>query len=70
VDLIKFDIEGAEWEVFGASCFVHGVRFIVGEMKGNASECMKFIQLFKKHTGYCYALARGIYYVFLRLKGE
>jgi len=49
VDLLKFDIEGVEYEVFAGSRLVHQVRWIVGELKGRAPEIERFIALFPYH---------------------
>lgn len=49
VDLLKFDIEGVEYEVFAGSRLVHQVRWIVGELKGRAPEIERFIALFPHH---------------------
>jgi FkbM family methyltransferase len=46
VDIIKFDIEGAEYEVFLRSRLVHDVRHIVGEMKTDPEDLKRFLALF------------------------
>jgi FkbM family methyltransferase len=49
VDLIKFDIEGVEHQVFSRANLVHQVRFLVGEMKALPSEIDQFVSLFPQH---------------------
>lgn len=49
VDLIKFDIEGVEHDVFRASRLIHRVSWIVGEIKGNETYVQSFVSLFPRH---------------------
>lgn len=55
VDLIKFDIEGAELEVFSGSSQVKGVSHLVGEVHGKAVDIRKFTALF---PNYCFHFKR------------
>jgi FkbM family methyltransferase len=49
VDLIKFDIEGVEYQAFFRSNLVHHVRYLVGEMKASPSGIDRFVKLFPYH---------------------
>ena len=49
VDLVKFDIEGIEYDVFSASRHIHEVRWIVGELKGDTEHIERFLNLFPHH---------------------
>jgi FkbM family methyltransferase len=49
VDLVKFDIEGIEYEVFSASKRVQEVPWIVGELKGGMGQIKRFVHLFPHH---------------------
>jgi len=66
VDLVKFDIEGMEYEVFSASALVHQVRWIVGEMKAGPSEIEQFITLFPHYESQIHWQAPKIAYVYLK----
>ncbi len=67
-DLVKFDIEGVEYEVFSASRSVHHVRWIVGEMKAMPPEIERFIALFPHHDAQVRWQTPKIAYVYLRQK--
>jgi len=49
VDLVKFDIEGMEYEVFSHSRLVHEVHYLVGEMKASEEGLKRFLALFPQH---------------------
>jgi FkbM family methyltransferase len=68
VDLIKFDIEGMEQEVFAASRRVHRVPHIVGEMKGSEDDLHRFLELFPHHQSRCRSLTTKIHLVYLHRK--
>ena len=68
VDVVKFDIEGAEFDVFSQSRRVHDVRFIVGELKGTAEDIGRFLALFPRHQASVRWIGPNIAYVALRLK--
>lgn len=57
VDMIKFDIEGVEREVFAYSKLVHGVKHIVGEIKASPEQARDFLRLSPLHKGYLFPLA-------------
>jgi FkbM family methyltransferase len=64
-DLVKFDIEGMEQEVFAASRLVHKVRFVVGEMKANDDEVKRFLALFTHHQTHVNRLTAKMHLVYL-----
>ena len=68
VDLIKFDIEGMEYEVFSTSRLVHEVPWIVGEIKGDQQEVQRFIQLFPQHRGEVMYCSSKMVYIYLNKK--
>jgi FkbM family methyltransferase len=68
VDLIKFDIEGVEYEVFSCSELVHGLRHIVGEMKASRPEIERFINLFPGHITQCHQAAKNMSMIYLNKK--
>ncbi len=49
VDVVKFDIEGSEFDVFSRSKLVHDVRFVVGELKGTVEDISHFLAIFPRH---------------------
>jgi len=66
VDLIKFDIEGVEHQVFSRSNFVHQVRFLVGEMKALPSEIDQFVTLFPQHQVSIQRIGKRMHFMQLR----
>ena len=68
VDLIKFDIEGAEDEVFSHSRRVHDVKYIVGEMKAPLPKVEKLLSLFPGHDAKIREAAKYIHIVYLQHK--
>ena len=66
VDMIKFDIEGIEWDVFSRSMRVHTVGHIVGEIKAPYEKARRFLGLFPNHEGYLLPLADRMFLVYLR----
>jgi len=70
VDLIKFDIEGVEHEVFSHSRRVHEVKHIVGEMKAPLSEVEKLRSLFPRHDAKVRRAARNMYLIHLALREQ
>ena len=70
VDLIKFDIEGVEEEVFSHSQRVHEVKHIVGEMKAPLSEVEKLSSLFPRHDAKIRRAARNMYMIHLVLREQ
>lgn len=65
VDLVKFDIEGVEYEVFSASRWVQEVPWIVGEMKGGTGQVERFVRLFPHHCAEVVWVARKMAVVYL-----
>ena len=65
VDLVKFDIEGGEYEVFSASRRVQEVPWIVSEMK-RGRQIERFIHLFPHHCPEVVWVARKMAVVYLR----
>jgi len=65
-DLVKFDIEGLEYEVFAASRLVQDVFWIVGELKGDAGQVERFVRLFPDHCAKVVWLARNMAVVYLQ----
>lgn len=70
VDLIKFDIEGVEYEVFSASHLVHKVPWIVGEIKGSQQEIRRFIDLFPHHDVAIRRYAPKMAFIYLKSKQD
>jgi FkbM family methyltransferase len=70
VDLIKFDIEGVENEVFSHSRRVHEVKHIVGEMKASLSEVEKLRSLFPGHDAKIRQAAKNMYLIHLVLREQ
>ncbi len=68
VDLIKFDIEGVEDEVFSHSRRVHEVKHIVGEMKAALPEVEKLRSLFPGHDAKIRQAAKHMYMIDLHHK--
>jgi FkbM family methyltransferase len=68
VDLIKFDIEGAEDEVFSHSRRVHEVKHIVGEMKAALPEVEKLRSRFPGHDAKIRQAAKHMYMIDLHHK--
>jgi hypothetical protein len=66
VDLVKFDIEGIEYEVFSASKRVQEVSWIVGELKGEMGQIKRFVYLFPHHCAEVVWIARKMAVVYLR----
>lgn len=64
IDLIKFDIEGAEWEVFRASHLVHNVQFIIGELKADEYRVMWFRNLLPFHEALFRRGAQKVWYIY------
>lgn len=69
VDLVKFDIEGVEYEVFAASRLVHQVRWIVGELKARPPEVERFLTLFPSHNARLHWQTPKMAYIYLKRKG-
>lgn len=65
VDVVKFDIEGAEVEVFSRSRLIHDVRWITGELKRTREEVQAFLALFPEHEPSVRWNASGMAYVTL-----
>jgi FkbM family methyltransferase len=65
-DLIKFDIEGAEYEVFSAARHVSDVPVVVGEMRGQKAQLERFFALFPRHEALVVSLTPKLHYVYLR----
>jgi FkbM family methyltransferase len=65
VDLIKFDIEGVECEVFSHSQLVCRVQRIVGEMKAPFTEIEDFVKLFPNHIVEILQAAKNMYLIYL-----
>jgi len=70
VDLVKFDIEGVEYEVFAASRLVHQVEWIVGELKGSPPEVERLIALFPNHNKKVLWHTPKMAFIYLRSKEE
>jgi FkbM family methyltransferase len=68
IDLIKFDIEGVEYEVFSCSQLVHDTNYLVGEIKGSHAEIDRFVGLFPSHYAEVTQAAKHMYYIYLRHK--
>jgi FkbM family methyltransferase len=65
-DLIKFDIEGVEREVFAASRRVHEVPYLVGEIKGKQEDIEQILALFSNHKAEVRSATPKIHYIYLR----
>lgn len=65
-DLVKFDIEGMEYEVFSVSRLIHEIRFIVGELKGSEAEVKRSLELFPRHDALLTGITPRMHYVYLR----
>lgn len=65
-DLIKFDIEGSEYDVFSAAQYVRHVRVVVGEIKGQKADLSRFCALFPEHQALVLSLTSKLHYVYLR----
>ena len=70
VDLIKFDIEGAEYEVFAHSKLAHEVEHIVGEMKGGPEELRRFCALFLDHVARWRSITPRMHLIYLQHKAS
>lgn len=65
-NLIKFDIEGIEREVFAASQRVHEVFYLVGEVKANREELEALLKLFPYHKAVVKSISRKMHLIYLR----
>lgn len=65
VDLLKFDIEGIEYEVFSSSRRVQEVPWIVGELKGETGQIKRFVRLFPHHCARLIWLTQKMALVYL-----
>ena len=65
-DLVKFDIEGMEYEVFSHSSLVHEVHYLVGEMKASEEELKRFLALFPHHEAQVRSGTAKMQVVYLR----
>ncbi len=65
-DLIKFDIEGMEYEVFSHSRLVHEVHYLTGEMKTSKEELKQFLALFPHHEAQVRDVTAKMKVVYLR----
>jgi FkbM family methyltransferase len=65
VDLIKFDIEGVEYQAFFRSNLVHHVRYLVGEMKASPSEIDRFVKLFPYHHASIQRVDKNMHFMHL-----
>ena len=70
VDLIKFDIEDLEYQVFSQSQLVHHVNRLVGEIKAPLTEIDRFLSLFPSHTPETRQAAKHMYYIYLSHGGS
>ena len=70
VDLVKFDIEGVEYEVFAASRLVHQIRWIVGELKADPIEIWRFLAVFPHHDAQVHWQTPKMAYVYLKRKEQ
>ena len=66
VDLIKFDIEGAEKEVFASSQLVHEIPYLVGEIKASDRELQEFLILFPYHKVEIINIASKMHFIHLQ----
>ncbi len=64
-DLIKFDIEGLEYEVFSRSLKAQNVHQIVGEVHGKSSHVKDFLDLFPNHVKHVKRFSSDMYIVYL-----
>ncbi len=65
VDIIKFDIEGLEYEVFASSRLAQSVKCIVGEMKAEFADLERFLALFPGHDARWVSVAQKMYLIYL-----
>lgn len=65
-DLIKFDIEGVEREVFAASRRIHEVPYLVGEIKATREELSKFLTLFPHHSAAVRDITSKMHFIYLQ----
>lgn len=68
VDLIKFDIEELEYDIFSQSRLVHQVNRLVGEIKAPSTEIDRFLSLFPSHTPEIRQEAKHMYFIYLSHK--
>ena len=68
VDLVKFDIEGSEYEVFSHSRNIHRVKLVVGEMKALPKELTRFLELFLSHEFQYRSVTSKMHLIALRRK--
>jgi hypothetical protein len=66
VDLVKFDIEGNEYDVFSHSQLVHGVSYIIGEIKASQESLKHFLSLFPHHKSFVNHLTSKMHIIFLK----
>jgi FkbM family methyltransferase len=65
VDLIKFDIEGLEYQVFSNSSTVQYVNHLVGEVHGHAVDVNQFLSLFPNHCKHIKSYSNEMNIVYL-----
>ena len=65
VDLIKFDIEGMEYEVFSRSSKVQDVNHLVGKVHGKEVDVNKFLDLFPGHCKHVKIYSDHMYIIYL-----
>jgi FkbM family methyltransferase len=65
VDLLKFDIEGFEHEIFSQSRLIQHVKYVVGEIKAESEDIKRFVDLFPNHTKDIRKVAKRMYLVYL-----
>jgi FkbM family methyltransferase len=65
VDLIKFDIEGLEYQVFSNSSTVQYVNHLVGEVHGHAVDVNQFLSLFPNHRKHIKSYSNEMNIVYL-----
>ena len=70
VDLVKFDIEGLEYEVFSKSSKVQDVNHLVGEVHGKAVDVNRFLDLFPGHCKHVRIYSDCMYIVYLHKKAS
>ena len=66
VDLVKFDIEGIENEVFRVSRLIQQVPFIVGEIKTDKQGLKQLLALFLRHEAHVQSITSKMHLVYLR----
>ena len=68
VDLIKFDIEELEHDIFSQSRLVHQVNRLVGEIKAPSTEIDRFLSLFPSHIPEIRQEAKHMYLIYFTHK--